>query len=126
MARGQRASEGQMLDTCIIRRPIGQDTDENGVVTDNYDPTPVYEGPAKIQAYTNRVLNPIGGEHRYTIQHYTVDIPINVTGVHIADVAEISVAVIDPDLTGRLFQITGLSNKSLSTTRRLNVEEVTG
>lgn len=127
VARGRAAAEHLMLDSCQIKRPVVPTTDRTtGAVSDGYAPDAIYSGKCKLQSYTNRTIDPVSGDHRFTIQHCTLDIPISAVGINIGDVLVITDAALDPDLANRKFRITGLSNKSIATARRLNAEEITG
>lgn len=120
--RGRALALRLMVDTCTIRRQTGVVTDPNtGVVTPTYQT--VYTGPCKVQTFTNRELLKTGGEHQFIEQRYEIHIPITGTGIEVNDLATVTAAEFDPDTVGRNYRVVALMNRTLSTARRLSVEE---
>jgi hypothetical protein len=95
---------------------------DTGVITPAYEV--VYAGKCKVQTFTNRELLKAGGEHQFISQRYEVDIPISATGVRVNDEITLDAATYDADLLNRAYRVVGLMNKSMSTARRLGVEEL--
>lgn len=123
---GRRWAEALMVDTCTIRRTAGPagaldpDTGERTAA-----PTEVvYSGRCKVQTYEPAESKPSSGQHVFTVQRYSVHVPISAPVVAVDDRIEIATAVADEHLVGRLYRVSGLLHKSLATAQRLLVDEV--
>lgn len=121
--RGRRAAESLMLDACIVRTITGDTTDSDGNVTPTYS-WPVYAGPCKVQTYEAQESNPQAGGATFTVQRYAVHVPVASFAPTIGQVVTITVAALDPNLTGRDFRVVALLHKTAATAYRLGVEEV--
>jgi len=127
-------AESTMLDTCTIVRPGEPVTDSNtGVVTtppvvvypdplwpDNH---PWKHGPCKVQTYDAQESNPEAGGATFTVQRYTLHIPVGSYQPAIGDVATIVTSATDSNIVDRSYRVTGLLHKTLATAYRLGVEE---
>lgn len=112
-----------MVDTVIVRRVAGIDTDPfTGKDTPTY--ATLYEGKAKRQTYEAYEANPQGGEHVYTVQRYSIHFPVGSFIPAPGDVATWLTSALDPDLPGTVDRITGLFNKSFATSMRVYAEEL--
>lgn len=129
---GRDWAEALMVDQCVIRRQTGLVTDPvTGDVSPTYEtvyPTAAdiaagNNGKCKVQAISNRVLAKDAAMHEYMIQRFDLDVPVSAVGIQPNDEAVIVVSPFDADLTGRAYRITGPASKSISTARRLGVEE---
>lgn len=131
-ARGRRAAERDMVDTCTIVRvtgvpgPIDPDTGQRPPA-----PTATVYGPGilpangkcKVQTYEAHESTPDSGEHVFTVQRYYVHLPVA------ADVAKddqitIAATVLDPNLAGRTYRVVGLLHKTFATANRVIVDEI--
>ena len=122
--RGRARAESLMLDTCTVHRPGEPITDSDGNVTPSL--TLLYTGPCKIQQTLAQSSNPVAGGHRFTVQDVRWDTPV-MTSVQfeVDDVVTITDAVLDPQLTGRVYRVTEPFHKTGATAQRTRVEEVT-
>lgn len=123
---GRRWAESLMVDACIIRRTIGPPGELNPE-TGERTPAPteaVYTGKCKVQTYEAHESKPDAGEHVFTVQRYSVHIPVSAPAIAVDDRIEITAAVADPHLIGRTYRVSGLLHKSLATAQRLLVDEV--
>lgn len=128
LRRGRRAAEALMLDQCTVTRtsgPAGPLNPETGTRTPA-PTTTVYAGRCKVQTHEPHESRPQSGGHVFTVQRYAVHLPISTSAVQIGDRIEVTAAVVDPQLAGRHYEVTGTMHKSLATAQRLLVEEVTG
>lgn len=112
-----------MVDTCTIRRKVGEETDpHSGVVTPVY--TTLYAGKCRVQRVGSATpAQP--GEAYLLMLRLEVQLPMSVAGLAVADEVRIDSAPLDPDLAGRTFRVRDLFHKTHATMRRLGVEEVT-
>lgn len=127
-----------MLDTCKITKPGtgGRVFDE---ATGEYaDPArvTVYEGPCRMQVkadINSNVVETTAGEHEWTYLTSSLQLPVGddpriVTGssadVAVDHIAEWLTCPDDPNMEGRLFNITGPFHKSQAVYRRFRVREV--
>lgn len=115
-------AESLMLDTCTIIHPTGTDTDPDTGVVVVTGPT-VYTGKAKVATYEAQESNPEAGESVRTVQRYALHIPVGSYAPEIGDVATVTAAALDPNLTGRRYRIAALLHKTLATAYRLGVTE---
>lgn len=124
LARGRRAAEALMVDTCTIRRRTGEATNpESGVVTPTY--SAVYTGKCRLQQPTGQANERDVGEATILMLRFELQLPMSVVGVQADDVVQVTASQMDPDLVGREFAVRGLSHKTHGVMRRLQLEEVT-
>jgi hypothetical protein len=125
VARGRKAAEAIMLDTCTIRPIAGDTTDpDTGVVSPAYGP-PVYTGRCKLQQQsTRRPPSAEGGEHRWLLGLIELHLPVSgSTAVKAGHVAEITASP-DPENVGRIFRVLADNRKTLATATKYQVQEV--
>ena len=120
--RGRVRAEALMLDTCTVHRPGEPVTDADGNVTPSV--TLLYTGPCKIQQTLAQSSSAVAGGHRYTVQDTRWDTPVLSVPFEVDDVVTIVDAVLDPQLTGRVFRVTEPFHKTGATAQRTRVEEV--
>lgn len=116
-----------MLDTCRIRKVIGNTTDTTtGAVTPAYGPA-VYQGKCKIQRLRGVLPStPDAGEHRWSLGPVELHVPVaGSAAIETGMVAEILTSV-DPENVGRVFRVRLGDRKTFQSAIRLAVEEVTG
>lgn len=121
IARGQRAAERLMTDTCTISRITGTTQDADGreipARTVIYGPSiEPHKGRCKVQANQLTDMSPEVGGATVTVQRYRVDVPVSVGPVEVGDLIV---------TRGWKFRVTGLHDKTWQTAQRLPVEEVT-
>jgi len=116
------AAESLMLDTCVVHRPGEPITDSDGNVTPSL--TLLYTGPCKIQQTLAQSSNPVAGGHQYTVQDTRWDTPVGVGPFAVDDVVTITDAVLDPQLTGKVYRVSEEFHKTGATAQRTRVEEV--
>lgn len=115
-------AESLMLDTCTISRPGEPATDpDTGEVTPGG--STVYTGRCKVQTYEAQESNPEAGSATFTVQRYTLHLPVAAYMPRLGDVATIGTAALDPNLVGRKYRVVALLHKTLATAYRLGVEE---
>lgn len=125
IARGRAAAEAGMVDACTIRHLTGSVTDQDtGVDTPTY--ATVYAGKCRFQQPAPAGSKTDVGQAQVTLGQLLLQVPMTVVGVQIDDVVTCTASALDPDLVGRTWSVTGLSHKTHSTTRRLELQEVTG
>jgi hypothetical protein len=113
-----------MLDTCTVHRPGEPATDSDGNVTPSL--TLLYTGPCKIQQTLAQSSNPEAGGHQYTVQDTRWDTPVmSSVQFEVDDVVTITEAILDPQLTGRVYRVTDQFHKTGATAQRTRVSEVT-
>jgi hypothetical protein len=124
-ARGRRAAEADMLDSCEIRAPrtLGTMNPATGV-------KPVvlgvlrYSGPCRIQSYEAYPSEAKSGQHQFTTQRHRVDIPVGEGPVFVEDEVTITGSSLSPDLVGRHAVVAGVLSKSAATAQRLQVDQI--
>lgn len=121
--RGRVEAQALMLDTCTVHRPGPPVTDADGNVTPSL--TLLYTGPCKIQQTLAQSSNPEAGGHQYTVQDTRWDTPVDAGVFEVNDVVTITDAVLDPQLTGRVYRVTDPFHKTGATAQRTRVSEVT-
>ena len=119
---GRREAEALHLDTCTVHRPGEPVTDADG----NVSPSLVllYTGPCKIQQTLAQSSNPEAGGHQFTVQDTRWDTPVAAGVFAVGDVVTIVEAVLDPQLTGRVYRVTEPFHKTGATAQRTRVEAV--
>lgn len=120
---GRRWAESLMLDTCTVHRPGEPVTDADGNVTPSL--TLLYTGPCKVQQTLAQSSNPEAGGHQFTVQDTRWDTPVAAGVFVVGDVVTITDAVLDPQLTGRVYRVTEPFHKTGATAQRTRVSEVT-
>lgn len=125
LAAGRRAAEALMVDTCVIRRRVGESTSpDTGVVTPTY--STVYSGRCRVQQSETQARAVEAGEDYALMLRLEVQLPIDGTeGVRTEDEVVLGTGSLDADLTGRVLVVRGLAHKSHATSRRLGCEERT-
>lgn len=130
---GRRWAESLMVDQCIISRASGEAgplDPETGTRTppptvDIYGPGILpHQGKCKVQTYEAFESKPESGQHVYTVQRYTLHIPVGGPQMAIDDRVEITASELDANLVGRVYRVSGLHHKSLATAQRLLIDEV--
>ena len=118
-------ADSAMLDTCTVHRPGPPVTDpDTGAVTPSL--TLLYTGPCKIQQTLAQSSNPEAGGHQFTVQDTRWDTPVDAGVFEVNDVVTMVEAILDPQLTGRVYRVTDPFHKTGATAQRTRVEEVTG
>jgi hypothetical protein len=116
-------ADSAMLDTCTVHRPGPPVTDpDTGAVTPSL--TLLYTGPCKIQQTLAQSSNPEAGGHQFTVQDTRWDTPIDAGVFEVNDVVTVVDAVLDPQLTGRVYRVTDPFHKSGATAQRTRVVAV--
>lgn len=126
-ARGQRAAEAGMVDTCTIRRRTGDQTtnDVTAAVAHVYVTPDPYSGPCRVQQGRLATSSDTTvGEDTAVELALEVQLPIAVTGLQVGDEVTITASQ-DADLPGRLFLIRSLGHKTHPTARRVQCTERT-
>lgn len=126
--RGRRRAEALMVDECTITRVVGEpgEVDPN---TGQRTPAPteiIYSGRCKVQTYEPHESKPESGEHVWTVQRYSVHIPVDAGPAAVDDRIQITDSAVAPFVVGRTYRVAGVHHKSLTTAQRLLVDEVTG
>lgn len=104
-----------MVETCVIDRPTGTDTDDEGRVVDTYLDPPPYSGRCKVQRGRSDGETPEVASSSPTVQPYEVHIPVGAGPVEVGD--KVSVGA-------RVFTVTATLDKTFQTAQRLMVDEV--
>lgn len=117
---GRRLAESRMVDTCEVSRPTGVPDFETGLPS----LLPVWGGRCRVQTYEPQESNPEAGGANYTVQRYSVHLPVGAYRPEIGDVVTITDSQHDPYLVGRVFRVVALLHKTAATAYRLSVEEV--
>lgn len=113
-----------MVDSCTVTRPGEPATDpETGVVAPSS--TVVHSGRCKVQLTLSQPKTPNSAGHVYTVQDLRLDLPTTAGPVRVDDVVTVDASVMDAQLVGRVFRVSGLFHKSFATAQRCKVEEVT-
>lgn len=133
LARGRRAAEARMVDTCTIRRP---DPNGNPVLDEN---TGQYLGPPPITVYSGKcefqvsavlagAQNAEAAGDTVTVQDQLLKLPVegDSASVRVDDTVTCDTSAHDPDLPGRRFRVDALHHESYATSRRLPISEITG
>ena len=126
LARGRRAAERLMVDTCTIRRVTGETTDpDSGDVTPTY--STLYQGKCRVQqsAQGASASPQDAGEDYALMLRLEVQVPMSVVGIQTEDEITIDTSAHDPDLPGRVFLARDLAHKTHATARRVGVVERT-
>lgn len=123
MAEARTDVESLMLDACTAGRPGVIATDPvSGVVTRPL--SPVYAGKCRLRQTATQPRETVAGEHEHTIQETRWDTPVGSGPFAVGDIVTMTTAVLDAQLVGRTYRVTGLFNQSGATAQRCRVEEV--
>lgn len=128
LARGRAKAETLMTDTVTITRVTGSPGSVNPA-TGNRTPgatSQIYNGIGKIQTYEPHESARKSGEHVYIEQRYHLHLPIGAAEADVGDTATVTASVTDPQIVGRVYRIAGEHSKTLATSRRLLLDEITG
>lgn len=121
----RQQAESMMVDTCTVEYVNGSAWDEGaGTSVPTYAPR--YTGKCRVQTTLTEPSNPDAGEREWTVESFTISLPMSATGFQVGDRVTITKTLLDPDLLGRVFTVAALAHKTHMTARRLRVEEVTG
>ena len=129
LARGRAMAERLMVDTCVIVRVTGSDTDlETGEVVETTEQ--VYAGPCRVQQSEATGGATAGdktvGEAALLMVGRVLQLPVAASvGVRAGDRVTVTACQNDPDLTSRQFVVRAEFAKTHATARRLGIEEVT-
>jgi hypothetical protein len=125
LARGRRAAERAMTDTCSIRRAVGETNDPfSGEVTPGWEP--VYTGKCRLQQTNSaRADQHEIGEAYILLQQLEVQLPMSATDVQTGDEITLTASQTDMDNVGRVFRVRDLMVKTDATARRIQVTEAT-
>jgi len=92
--------------------------------------TAVYTGRCKVQTSQAQEANPEAGGATYTVQRYSVHVPVPETNAgykpvvgHVVTITAVH-AQGDPHLVGRQYRVVAPPHKTLPTAYRLAVEEM--
>jgi len=123
IARGQRAAESLMVDTCTVKYQSG--TSFNGT-TGLEEPTYTtrFTSPCKVQARELQSSERDSGGHEATIVRMSVHLPMSAGAVSVDDIVTITASAHDAQLVGRTFRVLTPVGKSFATARRVEVEDV--
>lgn len=121
---GRQRAESRMLDTCLIRRVIGETTDrETGKVVPLYQD--VYEGKCKLQSYEGYEQEKNTAAAALTVQRMSCHLPVGAYRINVGDVVEFTASSLDSYLVGRKFRITQEAPfKSFATAYRVFVDYI--
>ncbi|MFV2094827.1 DUF6093 family protein [Micromonospora sp. LOL_014] len=125
LAAGRRAAEALMVDSCVIRRRVGESTSpDTGVVTPTY--STIYSGACRVQQ-PGAQARPVDAAEDYALMlRLEVQLPVvGSEGVRAEDEVVLGAGALDADLTGRVLVVRDLAHKSHATSRRLGCEERT-
>lgn len=120
---GRAAAKLLMLDVCQITRPGEQVTDRRSGSVYAVPDALVYDGCCKVQTWQPFEQNPEAGAHTYTVQRYSVHVPVGAYAPHVGDVVTLTVCELDPGLPGRVLRVVALLHKSYATAYRLAVTD---
>jgi hypothetical protein len=122
LARGRRAAEAGMVDTCTIRRATGWTEDDfSGTRTPTYlDPNP-YQGKCRVKQVQALPETHDVGEDYVVLSRMQLQLPVSAVGLKVGDEVTVTASVHDPDLPGKVFLIRGAAAGSEITARRFEV-----
>lgn len=115
-----------MIDQCEVRGagsfsgPVDPETGLREFV-----PGPLrYQGPCKVQTYEPHESTPQSGQHLYSVQRYSLHIPVGAGPVKVNDEVTVASMVLDPSGLDRKMRIAGLLHKSYASAQRLLLDEI--
>lgn len=111
-----------MIDTAEVLRPTGS----VDPITGQPVTTVVYDGPYKMQTFEAFEKQPEVGGGTVTVQRYTAHFPIRDYVPRVNDIVVPKTAVLDANLVGRRYVVSGLLHKSFATSYRLLVDDNNG
>lgn len=117
-------AESLMLDACRAERP-GPPIFNPATGVDEPSLTLLYEGRCKVQTYEGHETTREAGGALVTEQRYSVHVPMAAFAPKVGDVITIISSPEDPFLAGRTYRVVAPLHKTLTTARRLGVEDVT-
>lgn len=120
--RGRKRAEALMIDTVRVDRPTGAVNPVTGVPV----VTQVYAGKGKVQTFEAFERQPEVAGGTATIQRYTIHLPIGTYVPAVNDVITVTASVLDSNLVGRRFVVSGLLHKTYATSYRLLVDDNNG
>lgn len=123
VAAGRVAAEREMRDACTVKTVTSSTNQTTGVVTDTYSAA-LYSGKCKVQTYEAQESNPQAAGATYTVQRYSVHVPVGAFVPAVGQVITITAAALDAGLVGRAYRVVALLHKTAATAYRLGVEEV--
>lgn len=130
LARGRRAAESLMVDTCTIKRPDPEaepgQMDPDTMQYPATDLITVYTGPCRVQvrAVTATPKDVTVGERVGGEQTSELQLPVvGSEDVAVNDVVTIVTAANDASMVGRTYTVTGRHEKTHATARRLALTE---
>lgn len=116
-----------MVDACTIAHPRPQSewtvNETTGVLTPTYA-TAKYTGRCKVQTSEPQESTSEAAGATFTVQRYSVHIPVGSCVPVVDDVVTITAAALDANLVGRQYRVVALLNKTAATAYRLSVKEV--
>lgn len=123
---GRRRARRNMVDACRIRLVVGQGAPDpvTLAVAPEYGPD-LYAGPCEIATYEAQEQPVALPGQTATVQRYTLKLPVEVGPFPVGAHVLMTAAAYDPHMTGRVYEVTGLMNKTRATSQRLLVKEVT-
>lgn len=122
LARGQRAAETLMLDTCTVKYVSGSTLNGSGIDVPTY--TTRFTSACKVQERGVQSVERDAGGREATIVRTFIHLPVSAGAVEVDDVLTITAAEHDAQLVGRVFRVLAPVGKSFATARRLEVEEI--
>lgn len=125
LALGRRFAEGGFVDSCLVERPVAEDTNTlTGQVTRQYDT--VYTGRCRIQQAAAPWAGPAEvGQAAIRISALELQLPVvGSEDLQADDRVTITACVNDAELVGKRFVVVGLHYATDKTTRRVPLEEI--
>jgi hypothetical protein len=124
----RRQAESMMVDTCTVEyvNPDAEPGWDEGSGTSVPTYASRYTGKCRVQTTLTEPSNPDAGEREWTVESFTVSVPMSAVGFEVGDRVTITTSAFDADLVGGVFTVTGLAHKTHMTARRLRVQEVAG
>ena len=111
-----------MVDSCTVRRVTNTVNPATGA--DVVTSTTLYTGRAKVQTFEAFEQTPNASGHEFTVQRYSVHLPVGSFAPAVGDLVDITAATLDDGLTGRTFRVVALLHKTAATAYRLAVTEL--
>ena len=125
LVRGRAAALDGMRDQCTIRRATGATSDDAGREETEYET--LYSGQCRVKQAQAQAQREDVGEDHLLLLRLEVQLPVEPTaGLEVGDQIQITSAVCDPDLPGRVFLIHDLAHSSEITSRRVQCIERSG
>ncbi len=126
LLKGRLAFEARMRGTCVIRRPLPDEVEEDpltGVVTPAYEVVDPYEGKCYLRypglAYES---NPEAGGFNFAVSRIVLRIPFGPV-VNPGDVITITEEPDNPQLVGTVLRVASVDDMSQATAQRLLCED---